>query len=648
MSWLSNLYATYEKAQQLDISDDLKPLPIGHVLQNAHIKVTINIEGKFQRAEVLDKSTQIVLPSTEDSGGRTRGEAPHPLADKIQYVAGDYAKYGGQKNHYYSGYLKQLSDWCNSNFSTEQICAVKAYVEEGTLVADLIRSQVLFVDEQNTLLSDWPKSSDNDIPKIFQTLPPGQKDAGNALVCWNVESINSNIISETWLNPTIQKAWIDYDSTNSGLEGLCDISGQILPLSFKHPARVRGSGDSAKLISSNDFDGFTFKGRFTDKDKKSIQKEGIQAVSISYEISQKAHKALQWLISRQGFINGDQVVIAWAVTSKMIPAPMQESFDLLDEKIDIDQSIDLGKRFGLCLKARMNGYRSKLDHHDKIIILGLDSTNGRQGRLSLTYYQEFMPEEYLSRIEKWHQDFAWFQRVKQEINGKEQTTWPVSTPSPKSIYEAIFGSTISDSLKKQTIERILPCIVEGVSFPRDLMQGAVRQAINRQSYKSDEGWLWEKNLGIACALFKGFKKRQVPSKEYEMGLEKENSSRDYLFGRLLAIAEKIEETALYVAGENRSTTAARLMQRFADRPFSTWRNIELALNPYIQRLKVTRGGFLHNIQTELDDVMGMFNSSDFNSDKSLSGEFLLAFHAQRLELKKPKEDTSDTQTNSDQ
>ena len=210
MSWLSNLYATYEKALQLDISDDLKPLPIGHVLQNAHIKVTIDIEGKFQRAEVLDKSTQIVLPSTEDSAGRTSGEAPHPLADKIQYVAGDYAKYGGQKKHYYNGYLKQLSDWCNSNFSTKQICAVKAYVEKGTLVADLIGSQVLFVDDQNKLLSDWPKSSDKDIPKIFQTLPPGQKEAGSALVCWNVESINSNIISETWLNPIIQKAWVDF------------------------------------------------------------------------------------------------------------------------------------------------------------------------------------------------------------------------------------------------------------------------------------------------------------------------------------------------------------------------------------------------------------------------------------------------------
>jgi CRISPR-associated protein Csd1 len=131
-----------------------------------------------------------------------------------------------------------------------------------------------------------------------------------------------------------------------------------------------------------------------------------------------------------------------------------------------------------------------------------------------------------------------------------------------------------------------------------------------------------------------------------MGLEKNNSNRDYLFGRLLAIAEKIEETALYVAGESRNTTAARLMQRFADRPASTWRNIELALNPYIQRLKVSRGGFLHNIQMELDEIMSMFESSEFILDKPLGGEFLLAFHAQRLELNKKKEDRVSTQSDS--
>ena len=107
------------------------------------------------------------------------------------------------------------------------------------------------------------------------------------------------------------------------------------------------------------------------------------------------------------------------------------------------------------------------------------------------------------------------------------------------------------------------------------------------------------------------------------------TTRDYLYGRLLALAERIEETALRIGGEERPTTAARLMQRFADRPFSTWRNIELALQPYMQRLQGNRAGFLFNRKKELDAVQALFSHSDFVSDKSLSGEFLLGYHCQK-------------------
>lgn len=115
-----------------------------------------------------------------------------------------------------------------------------------------------------------------------------------------------------------------------------------------------------------------------------------------------------------------------------------------------------------------------------------------------------------------------------------------------------------------------------------------------------------------------------------MALEESRTTRDYLYGRLLAIAERIEETALRMADENRPTNAARLMQRFADRPFSTWRTIELGLQPYIQRLQSNKwAGFLVNRKKEMDDVYGLFRTEDFSIDKPLTGEFLLGYHCQK-------------------
>ncbi len=182
----------------------------------------------------------------------------------------------------------------------------------------------------------------------------------------------------------------------------------------------------------------------------------------------------------------------------------------------------------------------------------------------------------------------------------------------------------------------MPCIIDGQPFPRDIMIAAVRRASNRNSC---EHWEWERNLGIACALYKGFYVRhpdKTKRRKYDMALDENKNSRDYLYGRLLAIAERIEQIALFVGGENRPTTAARLMQRFADRPYSTWRNIELSLQPYMQRLQNSRAGFLVNRNKELDAIHSSFQPDEFTSEKPLSGEFLLGYHCQRLFLRNVK------------
>ena len=100
--------------------------------------------------------------------------------------------------------------------------------------------------------------------------------------------------------------------------------------------------------------------------------------------------------------------------------------------------------------------------------------------------------------------------------------------------------------------------------------------------------------------------------------------------------------ALNISGEHRSTTAARLMQRFADRPFETWRTIELALQPYIQRLRISRAGFLTNQLKEMDIILALFKNDDFNRKEALSGEFLLGYHCQRQKLRTKNEPTEET------
>ena len=123
MSWMEKLYQTYEAGMLLDLPQAELPMPTSHTLQNAHINIVIDGEGNFKRASVLEK-TQIVLPATEKSASRSSGEAPHSLADKLQYVAEDYASFGGKKKAYFEGYKKQLQAWCESEHSHSKVAAV--------------------------------------------------------------------------------------------------------------------------------------------------------------------------------------------------------------------------------------------------------------------------------------------------------------------------------------------------------------------------------------------------------------------------------------------------------------------------------------------------------------------------------------------
>ena len=606
MSWMQKLYRTYESILEQGVIDDTEPLtPVGHTIQNAHIVIVIDGQGNFQTARVMPPKTAILLPATESSENRTSGEAPHPLADKIQYVAKDYANYGGEKKAYFDGYLKQLKTWCESPFTHPKVQAVLNYVTKGQVVANLVEAGIFQLDLDGKVLNKW--ETEGDAPPIFSVLPKtkGEIEFGSALVCWQVE-IAGDVHSQTWTDKTIQQSWTDYAASEKAEKGFCLVQGEETIISTMHPAKLRHTGDKAKLISSNDTAGYTFRGRFATAE---------EAASVSADVSAKAHSALRWLISRQGIQNGDQVTVAWAISGKPVPSPIKDISSEIDwDNLDIsavenpdeittqrlsentepspDWSVNIGRAAAQIIKKKLHGYQAELKAHEQISLIMLDSAT--PGRMALTYYQEFLPADYFANLDAWIDDFSWYQRYSIEVpNGKKtdkRTQWRFVPPSPYSIADAVYGKSLSDTLKKQLYTRLLPVIADGTSvpIPEDLVRQSFQVACNPfVNHRLEDGEKirsanWQRNIGVACALYKGWRARHHDLSKrriYPMSLDTENRSRDYLYGRLLAVAENTESYALYLAGEKRSTTAERYMQRFAEHPFATWRNIELALKP---------------------------------------------------------------------
>jgi CRISPR-associated protein Csd1 len=634
VSWIQKLYETYEQCQGRELPGEVRLLPVSHTPQQAHVEIAIDIEGNFKGARTVEK-VETVIPATEKSAGRTgKYPPPHPLCDKVQYCAIDYPKYGGKKLGFFKEYEAQLNAWCESEFSHAKARAVLKYVQKGRLIPDLVNEKVLHIGTDGAFLTRW--TNEGQAPDIlrFLTAKEGARDQGDAFIRWQVWE-PGNPCTAVWDDQSLQNSWTGYDASTKELKGVCMVTGDgQAALAMSHPKRIRHAGDGAKLISANDSSGYTFRGRFTDD-------TGLQACGVGYEVTQKAHNALRWLIQRQAYRNEDQVIVTWSVAGKPVPDPFKDSRSLfLDSEKTTETTLseqllgvgDAGQAFALRLKKVISGYRAKFNPNDDIVVIGLDSAT--PGRMAIAFYRELKGSEFLDRLQSWHQKSAWLQNF-----GKDSRF--VGAPAPRDIAEAAFGRRLDYKLRRATIERLLPCIVDAQSMPRDLVDSVVRRTCNRVGM---DHWEWEKNLGIACAVFKAY----FYETDYQMTLEADRTSRDYLYGRLLAVAEHIEGRALYVGKETRDTTAAKLMQRFADRPASTWRTIELALAPSKSRLRAKRPPFLYEMEKLHDTIVCSFVGNDFLDDKKLSGEFLLGYHCQRRDLNPPKveaiDSTEDTPT----
>jgi CRISPR-associated protein Csd1 len=696
----------------------IKPLlPLFHQLQKSGLEIIIDSYGQYLGAKIIDDKAdqKIIVPCTEQSAARTTNDSPHPLCDKIQYCAKDYQKYieswlcliqklgiskeriikeflKNKSKSYYESYYKQQKNWFEDSGNEPMLNAISKFVTEFEIVEHLIKKEIvknpiftafeLTFNEEDfekfnvnndsiySIISEEIQLQGYEINsdlknKIFSNkkkvkVKEGDKTAFNysvnlaeaivgiadLLVRWKVY-IPNKLETRCWKNRELMDSWVTYSSQNEEASEICFVTGTLKSIARTHPKGIIDTVTNAKLISANDSDGFTFRGRFI---------EDFQACTVSTEISHKAHSALKWLISRQGYQNGTQTIVSWAVTGEETPDMFADSISLFDEA-DEDRIIeishvtpsDAGQTFARKLSKKIAGYKADLSRAKKIVLMGLDSAG--PGRISITYYRELSGSDFLERIENWHFQMAWhFLDSIQDPNEnkKKHYGYFASAPAPATIAEACYGTKRDKDFvkyKKSMIERLLPCIIEGKPIPVDIVDLAVRKASNRLVFKVEEHWQWERTLSVACALYSCYSIRNIHNikKIKNMALENERTDRDYLYGRLLAVAEHIEETALRIAKENRDTTASRLMQRFSDYPFSTWRSIELALKPYESRILSAKWGpgFLVNKRKLIDEIHAKFESvEDYKKDSRLTGLYLLGYHCQRLDLapQKNKED----------
>lgn len=674
MSWMQKLYRTYEYVQEQGLDDEDLALPF-HMSKAVHLKVILNDKAELVGAERFDVKKQVPIQVTEKSSKRAGSTiASYALHDSLQYIAKTAENYltieylskvaekdnGKKWKEFLAGtdedkqkfadtekakykdcfefYEKQLSGWTEFG-NLKEINIVLQYIQKGSLIEDLLEKQIF-------------SFKDN-------ILSVGKDDPFSLTIVWAVE-ISNDPHSDLWNKPCIQSRWIEYQESliqKGRHKSLCCITGDLDYPTEAYP-KINGN---AKLVSANDDTGFTFRGRFYgDKDNGDKSELGSQAVILGKNASQKAFSALKWLINRQGIRNGKQVILAWSNNcisdEDELLSNLYQGDDIytsLFAKDKIDHSADLGLKTVEQLKKKFHGYKEKLAANEQISLLMVDEPSKTGGRMSLTFYQEKLRDDYFRDLDEWQDDFAWYQEYK--------SSWIFAAPSLERIAEVVLTKTEFEDKdrksRRQLYARLLPVISGGksVHIPYDLVQKSFQVACNPfANYRPEDGEKirsanWQRNICVACALYKGWRARHhdlSQRRTYPMSLDTQNRSRDYIFGRLLAVAEHLERTALRIANETRATNAENYMQRFVMRPFHTWEQLETNLKPYKDRLRkdypvrisekfvlTSPIGFLNNRENEINQlicVLDDLKQEGCDLDKPLEPEFLLGYHSQKM------------------
>lgn len=699
MSWLSNLAEVYDLQSQYPSQSlayrDIKLEPLSHVTKKCDIEITLDSCGNYVSARMLDFNESVTLvPATPEAGFRRNSVVSRGITEELLYLVSDLesqlsvldvtAMNKGQANLYkqlqkaytksqkaYGSYISLMESW--HNFEPNQnLGVVLQYIKGGTLLLDLKAEGILQVDSNGDIIPMILKTSSSKKVKKVKGVPLGiydRKKALHKIMCrFTIIDDKGEIACKTYDCAELRDSWLKYmaylEKTHNSKD-ICYISGESETIARLHPKTLRCGADEAVLISSNDETIRTYRGRFT---------TAQEACAISSTLSAKAHTALRWLIARQGYTCSNKPCNSIDANSRvyLIWGKGIETINRIDtsnfggfSKITIPEFsfLDTEQQYAERIYTLLEGHKQTLSVKDNISVMILDSAT--KGRMAVLYYNEFSVEEFLNKLKKWYESCSWlmdyFIKVADEDSKPQWKKYSCfGTPSLLDIVYTVYGpSAFEASKSKQTANLytlLHSCVLGEAQLPPYVVNAAIRRVINRSSYLFDKRKGnnddiqdtndtdkdernresdWHKGLAVTCALYKKFNEEE----QYTMALDESRNTRDYLFGRVLAVIENIEDWALRLKQETRATNAQRYFAQYSMHPVSTLRILENKLSPYLMYLGPkanSRRMLMSEIINKIADIDG------FLSTAPLSGEFLLGYHQQKYALKQVFAKNKDT------
>lgn len=622
MSFLTELYNAYDMSLESGLVDKHEAsqtvlLPIYHNNMRSNgkniIQIHLNKDSSLERVEFVPVGDYIVFPVTEDSVARSGSNPPpHPLVDKMDYVV-------PSKDIKHDNYKKAFLEWVNflpDGQNKKYLEIIKEFILQKDMLSKILNK--LFEDNSFSIDGfniEYNDSSEHktvvrklDLTKVFLTYSINEFDG----------PLNVGVTENTELH----RSYIDYINTNLKPNGVCDITGEFTYISSKH----RGLLGNAKLVSvSNNKE--TYRGRFREKS---------DVFNIGYQTSEKIHLMLKYLLENKNsskWLGEQQYLINWVSTdiSNENEIDVFKPFDMLLLDSEIETQDDYmpvsirNKKVGDSFISGKINFSEEAEYYAAII------DKSSNGRLSIKYFRKMPTSQLINNLERWQTNNSW------EIYDVEKKQNINRAPSIPEAVMATYGlerdgKFVLDNgnFRKDLFQKLVTCIIDGLPVPKNYLVKLDINIRKRLTYRKK----WNSIMYIACGMMNNER-----NEEFNIMVDKKNTNRSYLFGRLLALYEIIESRT-FEQETQRVTNAEKFWSSYTNNPENIMQVLEEKVKPYEQKLSISNPGINVKIQKEKREIITMLDEYTKESDvnKRLTYQFIYGYYSETKFIYSKKEE----------
>ena len=463
-------------------------------------------------------------------------------------------------------------------------------------------NEILEEKEIKAVISFYRNNRQNGFDKISvcEKWEECQKTTGNISFVLNGEdSIVPQLKSIRDYQRKITAAKSESDDENSEIvKGICLITGEKSVIARLHSAtNIRNSQATAPLVGFN-------KDSFLSYGKK-------QAYNAPVSVKAEAGytKALNYLINSKDnrFLLGEDTIVFWA--EKKEAENFESSFSVFftTDFDDADRNVIEVKN----LFAAVNtGKLESIDSNFYVLCLSPNS-----GRISVRFWETGKVETFAERIK---QHFDDFEIVRPSFDEREYLN----------LYQILSATALPSKTKPNgDIENVAPnligsvtqSILKGLTYPATLQQQCIRRIRAEQNVTRER-----------AAILKAYinrLNRQKNIKEVSVALDRTNTNKGYLLGRLFAVFEKVQKDSADT--ELNSTITDRFYGAASTNPVTVFTQLMRLNRNHMSKLYAKNRGLHTNRDKEIGEIMNAIDSFPAHLDLNEQSYFAIGYYHEK-------------------